>query len=285
MIVVRLKGGLGNQMFQYALGRVLSLKNNSELLLDTTFFNQNFPANALREYNLKSFNIHARVANKSEIPIVYRNFNNRFAIKIIFLIKKILGTKGVEKGFKFDKNLLELKGSIFLDGYFQSYKYFDAYKEIIKKDFILNNQSDEFKNKVIEIENQNSVCMHVRRGDYVGNKMHEVADLSYYKKSLSILSEKIKIEKICIFSDEIKWCKENFKFDGDYVFMERGASDVEDLILMSSCKHFILANSSFSWWSAWLASNPNKIIVCPKQWFGDSTIDTSDLIPSKWIRI
>lgn len=289
MIVVRLKGGLGNQMFQYALGRVLSIKNSTSLKLDASFYSMSFNGVTKRAYDLDVFNIHASITNTNDVPILHKNIHNKFVYKIISILKKFFDMNGVEKSFKFDMDILNIKSDIYLEGYWQSYKYFIDYEEIIRKDFTLKSfPALNMQEMANEIESMNSVSVHVRRGDYVGNNMHDVVSESYYKKGIEYISNKVNIDKIYVFSDDIEWCKDNLKFDYPVVFVGEEFTGVKDeghVYLMSKCKHFIIANSSFSWWGAWLSTNHDKIVVCPKQWFGDASIDTSDLIPDNWIRI
>lgn len=261
MIIVRLKGGLGNQMFQYALGRVLSIKNNTELLLDLNYFkNKNFTP---REYNLGVFNIKARILQENKIPFLIKYF--------LPILKKITWS-----------------GNIYLDGYFQSEKYFKEYTDIIRQDFTLKEVSIKSESLIKEIKNSNSVCMHIRRGDYVGNTLHPVQDLAYYQNGIKELEKKTNIDKIYVFSDDIVWCKENLKSDRELFFVNReelNISDSEELSIMTNCKYFIVANSSFSWWGAWLSTREEKIVICPKKWFNNESINTNDLIPKEWIRI
>ncbi|MEK9207543.1 MAG: alpha-1,2-fucosyltransferase [Patescibacteria group bacterium] len=278
MIIVRLKGGLGNQMFQYALGRVLALKNKTDLKLDISFFNLKFRNITKRSYDLDVFNIKAGVINKNKI-VTY----------VFSVFKKIMKMPGQERGFNFDLKMLSLGPNACLDGYFQSYKYFSDFKNIIKKDFTLKNPlAQNIRNLGDEILNTNSLCIHVRRGDYVGNSYHEVVNSEYYKKGINYISGKTSIEKIYVFSDDISWCEENIKFQFPVMFVGQEYAGVKDeghMYLMSMCKHFIIANSSFSWWSAWLSDYESKIVVCPKQWFGDASKNTGDLIPEEWKKI
>lgn len=275
MITVRLQGGMGNQMFQYALGRALAIKNNDKLKLDINSYNPSKLSK--REYQLNNFNIQAEVIPRDK---------NFYLSRLIYKIFKLFKSKGVEKNYNFDKEVLKLKGDIILDGFWQSYKYFDVYKEIIKKDFTLNNPSKKFTQLSEEIANKNSVCLHIRRGDYIGNNFHPIVDIEYYKKGLETIAQKSKIDCIYVFDrDDIEWCKNNLKFDYPTVYVENDIQVAESLILMSKCKNFVLANSSYSWWGAWLAENPDKIVITPKAWFADKSIDTSDLIPPEWIRI
>jgi|SRR3989344_3444027 len=274
MIVVRLKGGLGNQMFQYALGRVLAIKNRAELKLDTSFLNLNFKSITKRTYNLDVFNIKVGITRSSYF---------------ISMLRRIFKSSGQEKSFAFDKNVLDLRGNVFLDGYWHSPKYFAGFEEVIRKDFTLKNPlPSNIQILAEEIKKTNSLCVHVRRGDYLENKYYVAVNNEYYKKGIDCISEKTSIDKIYVFSDDIKWCRNNLSFEFPAMFVDdeyAGSKGEWHMYLMSKCRNFIIANSSFSWWSAWLANYSDKIVVCPKQWFGDASIDTSDLIPESWIRI
>lgn len=281
MIITRLKGGMGNQMFQYALGRALSLKYATSLGLDVSFYDPKFPSR--RQYDLNIFNITGKILDKNEIPFKYRLFHN------IKILEKLVKHKGKEKSFPFDPEVFSLKGNLYLDGYWQSPKYFAGFEEVIQKDFALKNPlRDNVKALAEEISNTKSLCIHVRRGDYVGNKAHEVITNEYYEKGIRYISGKTSIEKIYVFSDDVEWCKNNLKFEFPTMFVGNeyaGEKGEEHMFLMSQCKNFIIANSSFSWWAAWLSNYKEKIIVCPKQWFPDVSINTSDLIPSEWVKI
>jgi len=272
MIIVRLKGGLGNQMFQYALGRVLSLKFDTRLKLDTYFLNLNIKGVTKRNYDLDVFDIKAEVSN---------NIFTSFFLSL-FKYKR-------EKGFHFDEDVMNVGGDVYLDGYWQSPKYFKGFEDAIKRDFKLKNiPAKNIQDLEGEISSTDSVCIHVRRGDYVGNKVHETISLDYYKSGLEIISQKTNVKKIYVFSDDIKWCRENLSFPKPTVFVDEsfaGEKGEGHMYLMSKCKNFIIANSSFSWWAAWLCDYNDKIIVCPKKWFTDESIDTSDLIPKEWIKI
>ncbi len=289
MIIVRLKGGLGNQMFEYALGRVLSIKNETELLLDLSFLDLNIQGVTKRNFDLDIFNIQAKIADKSQTPFIFKLYKSKILLKFTQKLREILNIKGQEKGFAFDPRALSWQGDVFLDGHFQSPKYFEGFEDTIKADFNLKNTPNE---KILtlaeEIKKTNSLCMHIRRGDYVGNALHEVVDNEYYKTGLKYLSENTKIEKIYVFSDDISWCEKNLKFEMPVMLVDESFSGVKGeghMYLMSLCNNFIIANSSFSWWGAWLSSRENKIVVCPKNWFSDPSINSEDLIPESWIRI
>ncbi len=290
MIIVRLKGGLGNQMFQYALGRALSIKYNVPLGLDLSFLLETTPRLnfTFREYDLNIFNIKAEVVPYRKIPFMNRLFKGRVG-RIVENLRKFSFIKGVERSFGFNKSILNIGPDAYLDGYWQSPKYFKDIEDIIRNDFTFNvNFSDNILNLAEEIKNGNSVCVHVRRGDYVGNKNHEVVDKNYYQEAIKKIKGLIEIDKIYVFSDDIKWCKENMNFDYTTMFVGDEYAGIKaggHLFLMSQCKNFIIPNSTFSWWGAWLSNNKNKIVIVPKKWFPWMIINLIDIIPEEWIRI
>lgn len=266
MIVTKLSGGLGNQIFQYALGRSLSIKNNADLVLDISHYS----TDTKRKYALSVFNIEAQTSS-----VEYS--------KTLNTIK--------ESRFSFDPGILDTKDNTVLDGYWQTEKYFSDIRETILKDIQLKNDLGQESSEILnDINNSNSVSLHVRRGDYVTeaktNAFHGTCSESYYSEALSKASKSGEI-KIFVFSDDIKWCKENLKFPHPTVYVNEGSTipDYEELILMSKCKHNIIANSSFSWWGAWLNTNTNKIVIAPSKWFNNTKVDTSDVIPETWIKI
>lgn len=288
MIIVRLKGGMGNQLFQYALGRVLALKNNTELGLDTSFYDN--PGTPVRTYDLDLFGIDAKVLTRLEIPFLRRSYGKGVVGRIIAKLRtRLLPSVGTERGIVFNKEVFEAGSDLYLDGYWQNPAYFAGYEDVIRKDLqVIAPLSDMTIALQKEVEGQSSVCMHVRRGDYVGNAVHDVVTPDYYKKALALLKEKTTIDHLYIFSDDIKWCKQTFQFDTSTTFVGEeyaGERAVGHFALMQSCAHFIIPNSSFSWWTAWLGKNPAKIVIAPKQWFGDASIDTSNHTPKEWLHI
>jgi hypothetical protein len=288
--MVRLKGGMGNQMFQYALGRTLSLRYRVPLVLDIELYKLKNHLTK-REYDLDVFNVEGSIAAREEIPIRERNYGNgKFLFDLNEFVRGIVNRRGKEHSFAFDPKILSLGPDAYLDGYWQSPKYFNAIADVIRKDFSLKKPPAENIQKLAEeIKSQNSLCIHVRRGDFVGNKLHEVVvGTEYYTKEVEYIKGRATVDKIYVFSDDIKWCENNLKFQFPTMFIGDEYSGVKaegNLYLMSLCKNFIIPNSTFSWWGAWLSSNPNKIVIVPKQWFADPAINSSDLIPPEWIRI
>lgn len=295
MIIVRITGGLGNQMFQYAVAKSMAKKNNDVFKLDTTFY----PKQSLRKYELDLFNIKENIALNIDIDklkgkegLVYK-IKNRLKIKN----KKPNSYKsdslllnGAKNTIKiFEKQIFELKEDVYLDGYWQSEEYFKDIREEIIKDFTPKYDiSEEAKKYIKEIENSNSISLHVRRGDYVDNAMFKgsglsVTETSYYKDAIEFMNSKVENPKYFIFSDDISWCKENFDFLEDKVFVDDTKSAIDDMLLMSKCKSNIIANSTFSWWGAWLNQHKNKIVVVPKIWY--RTNHKLHLAPKGWVKI
>ena len=256
MVTSNLLGGLGNYMFQITTAYAYSLNNNCEHIFN---FNdclkvhqpiQNYLDNILRNVNF---------VNK-ELP-----FTNTYS-EPFFHYKKIPPTKNVK-----------------LHGYYQSEKYFvDNRKEILDLYCIDDKSMDTINNKYGKILEKNTCSLHVRRGDYLGlSDHHPTCNLGYYNKAMKLLP---KNTQYLVFSDDIEWCKDVFNGD-NFVFID-GNPDYIDLWLMSLCKNNIIANSSFSWWGAWLNRDKNKKVVAPKKWFGKAiTHNTNDLIPTGWEKV
>ncbi len=298
MIIVRLEGGLGNQMFQYALGRRLSIINNTKLKFDLSVFDKTrFNANATwREYLLAIFRIKLEIAGEDEIQKV-KTYSPSLFDKAKY---KLLGkpnpygkTEVYEsKLFKFDSLVLKTPFNSYITGYWQSPYYFDAIRKVLLNDFqfkeIPNVKNYSFIN---EISNQNSVSVHIRRGDYASNpkhlKNHGLCSPEYYHNAIEFICNKVENPAFYFFSDEINWVEENIKINYPAIYIKATSAekDFYDLYMMSLCKHNIIANSSFSWWRAWLNKNPDKIVIAPKKWMAGDSIDTTDLIPGNWIRL
>ena len=287
MIVTKLTGGLGNQMFQYASGRTLSLNCNAELYLDVEEYAKIKMHNG---YELHNFLIQEKFFNKSFLDKALFKFEN---VNRIFskYSRGRLNYYKEPKCFIFDENLVSLTDSVYLDGYWQSYRYLELYKSQLINDFEFRNPPDDNNIFLIKEMNEvNSVAVHIRRGDYLSNrifsKVHNVLDIEYYISALDLINRKIPNPIFYIFSDDIAWAKQNLGFFGSCVFVSNPEqSSIEDMRLMRSCKHNIIANSSFSWWGAWLNPNPNKIVVAPTRWLKTDLESNSDLMPKEWIRI
>jgi hypothetical protein len=297
MITVFLRGGLGNQMFQYALGLSLAKKNRTGLFLDTVFLNDRFPRKefAYRTFDLDVFQLQPRLTALSKISAAAPIPGAWLALDFgLMKTKEVLGIKKVIKEKKenvVDPDVLRATGNLILWGRWQNEEYFKDIADDIKEAFrfrcSLTGEAKEFAEKV---KSCNSVSLHVRRGDFAtlktANALMGDTDLSYYERAVAYVGARVKDPVFFVISDDIAWCRENVKinFPATYVPAEAAGSKGEcHLELMSLCKHNIVANSTFSWWGAWLNRNPEKIVVAPKRWYADSA--RGDFTPAEWVKI
>ncbi len=294
MIVVKLIGGLGNQLFQYAAGTALANYHKTELYLDLSYLNADTNgAYTKRKFELDKFNIQSKIADAG----ILRNFNfneNKVSVKLKKLLPGLFSKMIFnEHQFNFHSNFLKFPATTYLNGYWQSEKYFNSFRGKLLSEIMLRSPFSEGAVAIAKnIQCANSVSLHVRRGDFVSlksaNHFHGHLELDYYKLAFEKISSKIKNPTFFVFSDDMDWCKANFDFISSKEFIDgesNGITTHEELILMSYCKHNIIANSSFSWWGAWLNQNANKVVIAPQNWFADKKINTNDLIPSSWIKI
>jgi|SRR6185437_13552586 len=285
MIVVKLIGGLGNQMFQYAFGRYLSLHHNTNLYFDVADLQNKNLEHIQRNFSLDGFNLQAAIYDPNAVG------KKKSLFKRLFSSSKNKLKTITEKRLHFDKEIGNAADNVYLNGYWQSPLYFEKIDDIIKKDFTfsipLSKDADQF---LVKIKASNAVSIHVRRGDYVNNpetlSYHGVCDITYYKKAIEIIKNKISTPTFFIFTDDPEWVKQNFSLSTDITLVSNTSfSQFDDLQLMSTCKHAIIANSSFSWWGAWLINNPAKTVIAPLKWLQNDAINTDDLFPKAWMRI
>lgn len=298
MILIQQNGGLGNQMFQYACGRSLAIKHQTSLILDLSFLKENISNRGTTKRTFELFDvfqINSKEASISDLkngkPLFYKVLNV-FAFKLGF--KGIQMSKYfIENKFSYNTNIKKVGEDCYLSGYWQSPKYFNSIESVIRKDFTFYKQLDNRNLEMVHlIEKSNAVSLHIRRTDFQNsnsNNTHGTCTLDYYKKAAKYISTKIKEPHFFVFSDDINWAKENLKLPFQLTFISgnNGRKSYVDMQLMSVCKHNIIANSSFSWWGAWLNSNRNKIVIAPKNWFSNKTLNNqiNDLIPEEWIRM
>ncbi|QNM86252.1 alpha-1,2-fucosyltransferase [Polaribacter pectinis] len=289
-VIVSINGGLGNQMFQLAFGSIIAKKNNSKLVLDKSFFNEDKkdPNCAFRSFDLDIFNIRYKELSTLKKSVISKIINKFFTKK---------NNTYREPSFDFNSEALRLKSPVSIYGYFQSYKYFVGYEGFVKSIFTfpkdkIGPQNHQILNEIIA---NKSISIHIRRGDYVNdsktNKTHGTCSLDYYYQAIEeITKNKTNNYNLYFFSDDIDWVKEKFNIiniSKNYISNNTAQNSWIDMFLMSNCKHNIIANSSFSFWGAWLNSNPNKKVIAPKKWFLDQTLEaqSQNLIPPQWIRI
>lgn len=283
MIIVQLGGGLGNQLCQYACGRALATKNNDTLKIDST----GYVAGGYRLYGLGHFNIVENIAAPEEIrkiklPYGFVSRCTR-AFKTRILRQHHIG---------FEPEILELTGNIYLAGFWKSELYFKSIREILQKEITLRKPLSPDSQTIKEsILNESCpISLHVRRGDYVSNhgaaRHHGVCSPEYYREALVYLSTCVAISRLFIFSDDIEWVKNNMTFDHPVTFVSQiSIPDYEELMLMTYCKHNIIANSTFSWWGAWLNQHQDKIVVAPKRWLAKTGDDHYGEIPNDWVKL
>lgn len=288
-IVVRLQGGLGNQMFQYAFGRALSLRGGMGLYFDPSPLN----SKKKRGYQLDSFVLRAEVADPGRIrELITPHFKFRKklwkALKIPF---KYADTHILEKGpAPYNEDIALMKSSAYFDGYWQTEKYFSDCEETIRGDFCFREEDALRGNAQYEdVVNSNSVSIHVRRGDYVKNlryrKILNVCKLRYYERAMEYLNERFENLTFYISSDDLEWVGKNFKLS-KHVRLVEGGNALSDFYIMSRCRHNIISNSSFSWWAAWLNPNNGKKVIAPDVWFNPcAKIDFRDIVPGSWIKM
>ena len=275
MVVVRIMGGLGNQLFQYAAGRRLAAHHNVPLRLDLSWYN-NHPADETpRHYELGGLKTEQRVFDRSlPAKVIRRLRNERF-------------THYVEDHFQFNASVLQLPRHSWLIGHFLSPAYFeDTRPQLLAEIQPAHPLSPASAQLLATIQAASeSVSLHIRRGDYLTNpyaiKSHGVLPQTYYQQALRHLA--LKKPAVYVFSDDIEWCQQHLKLDAELHFVDHSASSIEDLMLMSACRHNIIANSSFSWWGGWLNQNPAKTVIAPKRWSPDATVDVAALLPKQWI--
>jgi hypothetical protein len=292
MLTVRLKGGLGNQMFQYAFAKALSYASEQPFQLDLRFLNDRTPRKGFvfRNYDLDLFNVEPQIGK----PLKYYpgQFYFEMAYDKIHRINKmpsIFRSTSIyyEKSFQFDKEILNNKKYKYFDGYFQSYKYFDNIKSEILSDFTFREKIEQKGFEMLDkIKNKNSICLNVRRGDFVNGKVVAEIPSSYHYRAVDFILDKIDDPNIFVFSDDINWCINNLKFQCPTTFVShdyKGNRFRTYMELMINCKHFIIPNSTFAWWAAYLNTNLDKIVITPKNWFESKYIDTNDLVPDSWV--
>jgi hypothetical protein len=290
MIVVNLMGGLGNQMFQYAMGRRLSLHHQTELFLDCTFLETENPHHIKREYELGIFKIHAQIATGKELKKFKQS--NRIINKVQQRLPGLFPFKLIhEKSHAFNEFILTAPDNSWLNGFWQTEKYFIDIENTIRSDFEFKSPAQELNKTLAEkIKSCESVSIHVRRGDYTTPKVlafHGICTTDYYYKAIEALSKKTTIRELFLFSDDTSWVKQNMRFDLPVTYIDHntGKNSFEDMRLMSLCKHNIIANSSFSWWGAWLNAYKNKTVIAPINWILDKQVDTTDVIPENWLQL
>ncbi|BEP30361.1 alpha-1,2-fucosyltransferase [Helicovermis profundi] len=294
MKIVKFKGGLGNQLFQYSFLRALQLKYKCDNVKADFSYYTNVKNDSVRIPRILKLNVKFNLVTEHELSNFFfiKHTGNPMSLvyKSRIIFEKMLNRKyyfemnreyrNVKKMFKYD----------YLDGYWQSWRYMNGIEHIIRKELTLKKDFSERTEVIIDgIKNQNAVFIGIRRGDYLStsrNRKHfGNLNIDYYYKSIEFMKKHVENPIFYIFSNDIDWVKQNMKFDCNVIFRddEYQTSDVEELFIMQACKHAIIVNSTFYWWGAWLINNVDKIVIAPKKWFADEK--PIDIIPDSWIKM
>lgn len=280
-------------MFQYALGRTLAIRYDAPLKLDISWFE----SRTERFYGLDKFNICADVVTNNELTHHFGLRSGALFQSRYFRLRESLRSIGArrlvnERHFHVDEHVFRTQPPVYLNGCWQSERYFLCCGEQIRRDFALkNNPIGSNKDWLSLINNKNSVCVHVRRGDYIMNQqfnqIHGTCEPAYYLRARDTLSAIVNHPIFFVFSDDLEWAKANISFLEPVYWVDENShdKDYEDFRLMCACRHFIIANSSLSWWAAWMGLYHEKTIIAPRVWFRTTDRDTKDMYPANWLLI
>ncbi len=279
-------------MFQYAAGRALSLEFGQPFRLDVSGFAGYGLHHGFELHRV--FNCQSVIADESEVRSIlgwqFSSGIRRFVARRSLAIFRGNGFV-VEPHYHYWPQIKNVSQNCYLDGYWQSEKYFQDALSVIRADFTFKVPLSNRNSDIAEhIGQRNSVSLHIRRGDYVTdsntNATHGLCSLDYYRKAVQYVADRIRQPYFFVFSDDIIWVKDNLKIDlpCQYIDHNHGTESYNDMHLMSLCRNHIIANSSFSWWGAWLNPSPEKIVVAPEKWFANKN-DVKDLFPQGWVTL
>lgn len=295
MIIVKIFQGPGNQMFQYAYGLAAAKRVGTELKLDLSWFEKN---SGHRAYILDRFKIQTPIASNEEIEYIRSKNGKNFLEYRYNLLRNELASrhrKAVVKEdlSKIDEELKRPYKNSYIEGYFSTEQFFaDAEKEV-RTAFQFVNQMPANVQEIADSINEHTVAFSIRRGDFLGNPLHNMCSIEYFKRAVERMKKVVPELNLLIFSDEIEWIESNLKFEMPHRFVQGVADHMDHMRLMSLCKHHIIPNSTFSWWGAWL-SQP-KTVFAPDLWITDDEkvhqetfghwVETRHTVPESWIRI
>lgn len=289
--------GLGNQMFQYATARALAHRRHTRLLLDTSTYEAMAAIDTPRKYELDVYNIKGTIASSKELQKIQQPSSVKKMIlkdikhNVIKRDSKLWPYH--ERTTGYDSRVKWLPNNSYLVGWWQCPKYFESIRPALLKEFEPVKKPNKRNAELLKLVSScSSVAIHVRRGDYVSNKHasshHGLAPIDYYSQAIRYIEKQVPSARFIVFSDDLKWCRKELPLPKDSIFVEGndGNKAYEDIRIMKNCKHAIIANSSFSWWGAWLNTNPSKIIIAPKEWFQNKQAnDEIQIIPKDWKRL
>lgn len=295
MRIVKLKGGLGNQMFQFAFAKVLEKNTGDTVKLDFSAY-KSLNGDLVRVPRIKKFNIGLEDADEKDLRSILKFCHKGNSLSLKYKAG-ILAENLFNSKYYFEKNRAyvpfeRIKNYKYYDGYWQSFKYVDDVFDEVSKEFSVKpySLSASTENTMKIMNEQNSVFVGVRKGDYTADKKlmnhYGSFDSSYYKSAMDYVSARVDHPVFYVFSNDISWCKDNIDWGDNAVIYrepEQQTDDFEELVLMSSCKHAVIVNSTYHWWGARLIENSDKIVCCPQKWFFDNA--PIDIVPDNWIKI
>lgn len=285
MIRLILTGGLGNQMFEYATAKALALKLNEQLDLDL-YALQKKTKGIKRDFELEIFNLEFKISSSWKTRLLVKLFPLVEQNRVFF--RKTFNYFRDYSAIVYLPEFEELHGNVILHGHFQNESYFKQYEDIIRKDFTFKQPLKRENLRISQLmKESNSVAIHIRRGDYITDGNFALCSKEYYQEAMDQIKQKIENPIFFVFSQDFDWINENLTFDKQQVHFidwNKGKDSYIDMQLMSLCKHNIIANSSFSWWAAWLNNNPVKMVFAPAQWFSNENRnkDLEDFYPQGW---
>lgn len=289
IVISKLAGGLGNQMFQYACGYAVAQKNNARLLLDNRFLNlrPELAKYTLREFELDVFQLTCEFA-PSELSSRFDNQNRSLFQRLLSRLSGPPRGYFKESSKLFQPEIFSISDLIYLDGYWQNEKYFSEFRSSLLQHFQPRQNPNDLNAQLAhEIRSTESICVHVRRGDYVSNasanQMHGTCSPSYYEEAARQALKQLQTPLFFVFSDDIPWVQQNIQFPGEtkYISHNKEKESHWDLYLMKQGQRHIIANSSFSWWGAWLCEREGQQVFAPSRWF--QGIQNYDITPPSWI--
>lgn len=291
-VIVRFQGGLGNQLFQYAFGRAVAARNGARLLFDMDFFDLPPGEHTTRAYGLDAFGLQCARATAVQIARA-RQRGNAIRAWLHALHPRLALDRSVkERAFTFDARVQQVQGDTYFEGYWQSARYFADIAHELRREIRLQLPLPAHLQAIgARIAGGGCISVHVRRGDYISNPYASAhfapCDAGYYTAAVRMLRADVPEAPVVIFSDDIAWARAHVRAAGEVLHVPAEPADhpAVHLHLMAMCQHQVIANSSYSWWAAWLNQRPGRRVIAPQRWFNDPAMDTRDLIPSDWIRL
>ena len=290
--IVRLQGGLGNQMFQYAFGCGLREVTGRPVEFDTSFFRKAPGEHVPRALALSTFGIQPMEASTERIDALF-DTNSSWRSRLSRMVPSLLPTRTFreQQPYTFDPKVFDQTRAMLFDGYWQSARYFEGVQEEVRNAYhFVAPLAPEHASRADHMRSSISVSLHVRRGDYTTHSGAQhyfiTCPMEYYVRAMDHILGRFPTAEFHVFSDEPKWARQHLRSRAPIHFTESGPEEdgPRDMHLMSLCQHHILANSSFSWWAAWLNPSLSKIVVAPTRWLRDPSIPTPDLLPPDWVR-